>query len=256
MLRNFREETIHVSSECALDRIATLGVRNAARTGDPRRDVVAIVSRSGVCVRIGAPQNHKGGHMSKHVFTAVHGLGLGALVGLSILAAACGAAPDGTTEASEQAGDEVAIVAQTTVTGWTPYTSEEFPPISCDNSSLFSAVQCSGSNCDNTRAYCTPTGGTRGSSSWTTYFSEEGTSWRYCGANQWVTGLACTGNYCDNISLQCTTMTGISWHNCYWTGWVSEEGGGLLSFGANYFAVGAQCSGGNCDNKRFYVCQP
>lgn len=196
--------------------------------------------------------------MSKEISTAVRVRCSGGLLALlaTFVVACSGVAQDGSTEGSEQADNEVATVKQATISGWTPYTSEEFPPISCDSSSLLSAVQCSGNYCDNIRATCTPTAGSRGGSTWTSYFSEEGTSWRYCGSNQWVTGLACTGSNCDNISLQCTTMTGISWHNCYWTGWVSEENGGYLSFGNNYFTVGAQCSGSNCDNKRFYACQP
>ena len=196
--------------------------------------------------------------MSKALFPTIHGHCLrGPLAVLTGFAVACSSAASGeTTQGSEQSEGEVANVTQAVISGWTPYTSEEFPPISCDNSSIFSAVQCSGSKCDNTRAYCTPTAGTRGASTWTSYFSEEGTNWRFCSANQWVTGLACRGNYCDDISLQCTTMTGIARHNCYWTGWISEENGGYLSFGNNYLAIGAQCNGNNCDNKRFYVCQP
>lgn len=151
--------------------------------------------------------------------------------------------------------EDVASTEQAVVWGWTPYTSEENPPIMCDGSSLVAAVQCSGAYCDNTRFLCQPTGGSRGSSYWTSYFSEEGTNYRDCAPSHWITGLACKGGWCDNVSLQCSYMGNITPVNCYWTGWVSEEGGGLLQFGTGYYARSVQCSGANCDNKRFYVCQ-
>lgn len=143
-----------------------------------------------------------------------------------------------------------------TYSGWTPYTSEEGPPIGCDPGSLVSRFGCSGSYCDNVRMYCGPTGATAGVPYWTAYFSEEGTNYRQCASGHWVTGLSCRGRYCDDVSLQCTYYGGLSAHNCYWTGWISEEGGGTLGFGASYYAVGAQCRGSYCDNKRFLVCQP
>ena len=153
-------------------------------------------------------------------------------------------------------GDEgLASTEQDVISGWTPYTSDEYPPISCDAGSLMNAVQCTGRFCDNIRAYCNPTGGVRGGSYQTPYFSEEGTSWAYCASGYWVTGLSCQGAYCDNVSLQCSYISNITSYNCYWTGWVSEEGGGFLAFGAGYYARGAQCSGAFCDNMRFYVCQ-
>lgn len=139
--------------------------------------------------------------------------------------------------------------------GWTPYTSEEYAPISCSGSGIFKAVQCSGAYCDNIRAYCGSTAGTRGSTTWTSYFSEEGTNYRFCAANQWVTGLACRGKYCDEVALQCSAFTGVTPSACVWTGWISEEGGGYLDFGAGYFARGMQCSGAYCDSKRWYVCR-
>jgi len=183
-----------------------------------------------------------------------------ALIGAIAAFAGCSAATDaGTPQEGDKADDQGADISSTqqaVTVGWTPWTSEEYPPIVCDSGSLFNAVQCSGSYCDNTSAYCQASGGSVGPSSWTSYFSEEGTNYRYCPAGYWVTGLACRGNYCDDISLQCTRIYSISEANCYWTGWVSEEGGGYLSFGSRYYARGAQCNGSNCDNKRFYVCQP
>jgi hypothetical protein len=191
-------------------------------------------------------------------------LRLGLLVGAASLAFGCGApdpssqesAANGSTSAeTQEKGADISSTQQAVYSGWTPYTSEEYPPIVCDSGAGMNSVQCSGSNCDNTRAYCQPTGGSVGGSYWTGYFSEESTNYRYCNAGYWMTGLSCNGSYCDNNALQCTYIYGITATNCYWTGWVSEEGGGTLSFGHHYYARGMQCSGGHCDNKRFYVCQ-
>src|SRR6185503_20152266 len=160
------------------------------------------------------------------------------------------------TEARAQGDVEhVASTEQAIYSGWTPWTSEEYPPISCDSASLMSAFQCSGSYCDNIRAYCQPTGGTLGGSYWTSYFSEEGTNFRYCSPGYWVTGVSCAGAYCDNISLQCSYIGNKTPVHCYWTGWISEENGGYLSFGSGNYMRGVQCSGAYCDNKSFYVCQ-
>jgi hypothetical protein len=193
---------------------------------------------------------------------------IGILLGLGALIVGCGAADPsressmenggtetGKSDGAQEKGADIASTQQAVTTGWTPYTSEEYPPFICDSASLINEVQCSGSYCDNTRAYCESSGGSLGPSYWTSYFSEESTNYRYCDAGYWVTGLACTGSYCDNNALQCSYIYGISPINCYWTGWVSEEGGGLLSFGYHYYARGMQCSGSYCDNKRFYVCQ-
>jgi hypothetical protein len=151
--------------------------------------------------------------------------------------------------------ENVESTEQAIYSGWTSFTSEEYPPIICDSASLMNSFQCSGSYCDNIRAYCQPTSGSLGSSYWTSYFSEEGTNYRFCNPGFWVTGLSCTGGYCDNISLQCSYIGNKTPVSCYWTGWISEENGGTLSFGNGYYMRGAQCNGSNCDNMRFYVCQ-
>jgi hypothetical protein len=145
--------------------------------------------------------------------------------------------------------------AVATQSGWTPWVSEENPPVSCDPGSLVNQFGCSGSNCDNNRLFCAPTGAAAVGAYWTAYFSEEGDNSRLCADGSWMSGLACRGSYCDNISLLCTGYPALSPKDCFWTGWISEEGGGTLSFGPSYYARGAQCQGSYCDNKRFYVCR-
>jgi hypothetical protein len=157
--------------------------------------------------------------------------------------------------AREDAEENVASVEQAVYSGWTAYTSEEYPPVSCDAGSVVDVAQCSGWYCDNISLSCHPSYRSPGPTTWTSYFSEEGTNYRYCPSGAWLSGIACSGWYCDNIALQCTTLYSTTAANCYWTGWMSEEGGGTLFFGIGYYARGVQCDGAYCDNKRYYVCQ-
>jgi hypothetical protein len=147
-------------------------------------------------------------------------------------------------------------ISQAVVNGWTAWVSEENPPVTCSQTSLVTQAACSGGYCDNTRFFCSPqTGLTRGTSYWTPYFSEEGGGSRTCtGANEWVTGMACRGSSCDNVSLQCTAMTGSNAGNCFWSGLYSEEQGTAF-FPAGYFLRGAKCNGSRCDNKQYFLCQ-
>ena len=177
------------------------------------------------------------------------------MIGTTATFGGCGMGPAEPSN-DQDAATSLATTEQEIFSGWTAYTSEEYAPVTCDGGSLISAFQCSGSYCDNIRAYCQPAGGVRGFSYWTPYFSEEGANSKDCGIGYWVTGIACSGSNCDNISLQCSYMSNFTRKNCYWTGWMSEENGGTLSFGSNYYAVAVQCSGSNCDNKRYLACQP
>ena len=177
------------------------------------------------------------------------------LAGVALAGLGCAVETTPDDETDESDGAQIGAARQAISQGWTNWTSEEYPPIGCDSGSGMTDFQCRGSYCDDIRAYCGSTGGTVGSSYWTSPFSEEGSAKAVCSSGYWVTGMSCTGRYCDNVALQCTALGGISEKNCYWTGWVSEENGGTLSFGTGYFMRGARCSGRYCDNMSFLVCQ-
>ncbi len=145
---------------------------------------------------------------------------------------------------------------QAAITGWTPYTSEESPPITCDRDGMVTGVGCSGGYCDNIAMYCEATGKDPQESYWSTYVSEEGTNYRECPGRHWLVGIDCQGAYCDNLSLQCRYFANTNPSGCFWTDWVSEENGGTLWFGAGFYARAMECNGGYCDNKRFLVCRP
>ncbi len=69
----------------------------------------------------------------------------------------------------------------------------------------------------------------------------------------WVTGVACHGGYCDNLSLQCTQFIGSSTGSCAWSTWYSEEQAPFIA-PWGYYIHGIECDGGYCDNKRYYYC--
>jgi hypothetical protein len=141
--------------------------------------------------------------------------------------------------------------------------SEETPPAACDPGSFISAIQCTGSYCDNIRISCRRfTNAALGGATWMDWVSEE-QGLRLCPPNHLVAGFACRGSYCDNISLLCVEVTNLNITSCLdETRRVSEEGGGQLSFseysdvaGQLIFATGMKCFGGYCDDKSFRVCE-
>jgi hypothetical protein len=120
---------------------------------------------------------------------------------------------------------------------------------------------------------------------WIPYFSEEGATSgknrqfcqnKYGTIDGIVTGIQCTGNYCDNISLECTKplATGMlqqcgwsekctfNWQTGQWEcedWWLSEhDGGWFYSRGPRSkhsgFITGVECRGSNCSAQRFRLC--
>jgi len=132
---------------------------------------------------------------------------------------------------------------------WT--VSEEDPPATCNIGDAISAATCYGSYCDNTKLSCDETNYPVYDRSWSTNFSEEGTNYRFCGAQQIMTGISCSGRYCDNVSIECSTIPRTR-YNCQWVGPYSEEQG-FAYFGGKY-ANGMGCTGSYCDNHWYYVC--
>lgn len=187
------------------------------------------------------------------------------IVGLTLTliftAISCQLEPDDSfddTRRDFRANTEITGEPLATTWGWTEFTSEEDPPIICDGSSMVGGFGCRRGYCGDARLYCSTTIHTGYGTYWTSYFSEEtgvDSNFRRCHEDYWMVGLACSGPYCDELSIACRYFPSASPHGCRWTGWISEEGGGSLYFGAGYYARGVRCSGRYCDNKRFYVCR-
>jgi hypothetical protein len=141
---------------------------------------------------------------------------------------------------------------------WTSYVTDGTPPVTCNNGHLLTGVDCSGSYCDNKYLECESASTTMTTRSWTSYFSEESTSYRYCGSptsSSYVSGMSCIGSYCDKISLECTVTGFGAPTSCLWSGYFSEEDPPFQA-PAGRFIKGVQCAGSYCDSVRFYYCVP
>lgn len=145
---------------------------------------------------------------------------------------------------------------------WTGWVSEEDGRLSCPSGRWARGFECDGSYCDEVRMDCTtlPTGQTLGSSSWSTWFSEEGANERLCPDGEWLTGVECKDSYCDKMSIRCTEVrkssgAPVQHGPCYTSGSYSEEDGPFLAI-PGYVLVGIECLGSFCDDLRFTSCIP
>ncbi|NMO17843.1 hypothetical protein HPC49_29175 [Pyxidicoccus fallax] len=178
-----------------------------------------------------------------------------AVLGLSLFVSVvgCGEEPS--------AGEESDFLGQSESPLWTAFTSEESPPVSCIGARLVAGVACTGRFCDNVAIDCVALSGLvlRSSSSSTPFFSEEGTHEGVCSGNEWMVGLQCHGDFCDNISLRCqdTNMRPV---DCMWTTNQMSEENSPFQVGSigrpGFFIRGMRCFGSNCDNKTFNICRP
>lgn len=81
---------------------------------------------------------------------------------------------------------------------------------------------------------------------WTgVWFSEE-TPPSTCPAGNLVTGVACSGDSCDNMQLECHGTYALGATS--WTTWFSEEGTNYRICSGSAYVSGMACQGGWCDN--------
>jgi hypothetical protein len=155
--------------------------------------------------------------------------------------------------ASEAAAVSAAARA---VSVWSGFTSEEYPPLTAANGQLISAMRCRGSYCDDVYlGYEIVPGVNHASNYWTPYFSEEAPNSQICsGPNNFMTGISCKGSYCDNVSLQCTSVSGKTKTTCKWMPWFSEEAE-YSYLEPGYYASGLACRGRYCDDKSILACK-
>jgi hypothetical protein len=69
-----------------------------------------------------------------------------------------------------------------------------------------------------------------------------------CNSGQAVTGVRCTGSYCDNIGAYCGAVGTSTTTSRSWTSFVSEEGGGTRYCPGSGIMTGLACNGRYCDN--------
>jgi hypothetical protein len=143
--------------------------------------------------------------------------------------------------------------------------SEEDPPRTCAPGSIVASLGCSGDFCDNISLTCRPQPGRTARMFWTNWVESGGQALAACAEidpdtdllpplDGFLSGIACRGDYCDDISLHCTRFVGlmIDEPNCVTTRHSDENRGVGVAPG---FAIAAiRCSGRHCDNKDVTIC--
>ena len=79
---------------------------------------------------------------------------------------------------------------------------------------------------------------------WTPTFSEEA-GIGHCRYGYVMTGVACTGDHCDKLSLHCTQVGDTK--GVKWSDWFSEEHDGERN--DDYHVIAIRCKGRYCDKK-------
>jgi hypothetical protein len=72
-----------------------------------------------------------------------------------------------------------------------------------------------------------------------------------CNPGSFISGIHCTGSYCDNVAISCALFRGAALGQASWTAWVSEEQG-LRECPQNHLIAGLACRGRYCDNLSLY----
>jgi len=78
---------------------------------------------------------------------------------------------------------------------------------------------------------------------------------RKCAPDSFISGIKCSGWYCDNVTIECLKFKNHYRNeaSCSWSSYISEENPTPLDASPKYLA-GVKCSGSYCDNMKFYQC--
>jgi len=85
-------------------------------------------------------------------------------------------------------------------------------------------------------------------SDWTAWFSDEDQGSASC--NGLISGMECSGWYCDSIRLQCDYSLGMDHGASYQTSWFTDGDTANMKCNSGEFVTAIQCSGSFCDNMR------
>jgi hypothetical protein len=72
-----------------------------------------------------------------------------------------------------------------------------------------------------------------------------------CDPGAFISGIRCTGGWCDNIQISCARFRNATLGRGSWMPWVSEEQG-RRECPPNHLVAGLACRGSNCDNISLY----
>jgi len=146
----------------------------------------------------------------------------------------------------------------------TPSSAPGRPPWACPSGFAMSGLKCEGANCSYLTPTCCPyrpssNGDTAAKYREARPFSEEtnssGGGNGVESATEFVAGVRCSGNYCDNITASLVGTPNLkNGGACRWTAKFSEEtkGGACASY---EFVAGMRCFGSNCDQVSLKCCR-
>ena len=70
-----------------------------------------------------------------------------------------------------------------------------------------------------------------------------------CNPGSFVSGLQCSGRYCDNVGISCRRLSGLAWGGrAQFQRFVSEERGGRRDCPRGFAMAGLSCKGRYCDD--------
>jgi len=81
---------------------------------------------------------------------------------------------------------------------------------------------------------------------WTAWFSDEG--WGSASCNGLISGMDCSGRYCDKVRLGCDYSVGMDHGASHRNSWFSDDSESVCSSGQ--FVTAVQCKGRYCDDMR------
>ncbi|MBZ0218173.1 MAG: hypothetical protein K8F25_16575 [Fimbriimonadaceae bacterium] len=143
-------------------------------------------------------------------------------------------------------------------------TTDGRPPIICRNGALVSGLLCEGSYCDDITMRCDRNIREVRRHFWTRFVHRPGTgglalcATRFGPTKGFMSGIACEGDWCDNIALQCTELELFEpdWDTCVTSDWFSEEEGQQTWPSPFHFPVSVECEYSNhCDRKKVRSCR-
>ncbi len=181
------------------------------------------------------------------------------MFGMCALIAACV-----TQEEDARSADTLGQVEQAATyrATWTRWISEEDGQCDtcgaiCPEGTVAIGVDCSGDYCDNIRLRCDRFTGLLDNHpshwEWSQWIGRDRAD-DFCPDGEWITGIKCEGNWCDNVSVRCHRSTvargevGLRWGH-------SEENPAYIAPGGS-FLFGLSCfEDMHCDNKGYHVAQ-
>ena len=146
-------------------------------------------------------------------------------------------------------------------------TTDGRPPIICRHGALTTGLLCEGSFCDDVSMRCGPTVREVRATRWTPFVHRPGSvgvagcASRFGLNNGFMSGIACEGDWCDNVAIQCTELELFvpDFDTCRWGPWFSEEDehGGWQTWPSPFhFPIALECHyKDHCDLKRVRTCR-